>query len=41
MTKMSIKEKNDAQWREQILLSDINIEANTDAKWSPGYFSAG
>ena len=31
---------NDAQWREQILLSRVNVEANTDVKWFPAYFSA-
>ena len=41
MSRMSIKEKNDAQWREYIVLSEVNIEANTDVKWSPAYFSAG
>ena len=41
MAKMSVKEKNDAEWREQSLLSLVNIEVKTDAKWSPAYFSAG
>ena len=41
MSRMSVKEKNDAQWREFILLSVVNIEAETDWKWSPVYFSAG
>ena len=41
MAKMSIKGKNDAQWREYILLSEVYIEVKTDTKWSPVCFSAG